>query len=514
MTSDSPEQHVSRTHRSARNAAAGIFAQGVIVLLGFATRTVFIDQLGVELLGVQTLLLSLLALATVADLGMGSALMFALYQPLRDGDHEQSAAIVRYAGRLYRWVALATVGVGLAALPFLDSLVTLEEPVPNLGLYYLVMLANSALYFPLYSRTLLLEADQRSYWIKLVSVGFNVGRSVAQIAVLLVWGSFLLFLVVQVVSTVLNNVFVYRYVGRQYPYLSEPADLGPEPRKEVARSVRAMLVYRVSGLALNNTDPILISILVGTLALGYYSNYLLIVGSLVMVLEVAFSALTPSVGNLVASHDQAAMRRVLSEIQLLAVGVYGVSSVLLLVVMQDVIRLWLGASFVLSTATLYALVANFYVVGAMSPVATFRGATGLFRETRYVLLVTATLNLLFSVPLGLIFGLPGVLFATLAARLLTNVWFEPWVLFRRHLGGGAGQFIVTHVLALVIFGGCYAACIVLLDAIPGEAWGAVLAGAALASLLVCAALASVFGRTAAARSLSKRAVQMLRRPVS
>ena len=74
-----------------------------------------------------------------------------------------------------------------------------------------------------------------------------------------------------------------------------------------------MLIYRVGGTILNNTDPIVISTVVGTAVLGYYSNYMLIIGSIITITEVAFIAVNAGVGNLITAGGSTRARGVFDE---------------------------------------------------------------------------------------------------------------------------------------------------------------------------------------------------------
>ena len=421
------------------------------------------------------------------------------------------AAIVQYAGRLYRWVALATAGIGLSIVPFLDALVNLDQPVERLNVYYIVMLSSAVASFLMYGRTLLLEADQRAYWFRLVSVLFNVARSALQICTLLIWHSFLLYLVVQTVSTVLTNLVVFRHVGHAYSYIRHGSELEEAPRRDIRRSVRAMTVYRVSGLALNNTDPIIISAIVGTLTLGVFSNYMLIVGSAVMIIEVMFQALTPSVGSLVASGEPDAIRRVFHEIQILGIGVYGTAAVVLGLTLNDVVRLWLGEDFTLPATTVLAIVLNFYLMGSLAPVFAFRIATGLFRQARYILVVAAVVNLGLSVLMGKYFGLAGVLYATALARLSTNFWYEPMLLFRRHLHGGARRYVGTQFVALVMLGASYLGIALGVSSFQAPIFTKLLTKLLIAALVLPIGLWVLFRKTEGWAALSGRLSGLLNR---
>lgn len=497
---------ISRTRRSAQNVVVGAGSQVALIGLSFATRTVFIAQLGTELLGLQTLLVSVMAMLAVADMGINTAVMHALYRPLQEGDHLKVAAVVRYTAQLYRRVALTVAFVGLAFLPFLDRLVKLDGPVSHLRIYFLILLVDSVAMYLMVHRSILVAADQRMYLIRAYTVLFTIVKSVAQISVLLMFQSFIAFLVIQAALTLLTNAYLFWRSGRWYPYLRAAGDLGEDDRQTVGRSVRAMIVYRVGGIILHNTDPILISALIGTVTLGLYSNYLLIFGSIIMLAEVAFQGISASVGNLVAAKVKVAARQVLDELTLLATTIYGMGAVALLVGLDQFIRLWLGEGFVLGPAISAAVALNFYVVGVMAPIWAFRGATGMFRETQYVFLVTALLNLVLSVALAHFIGLVGILMATAVARLMTGNWYEPWVLLSRHLNGSTRTYLTRQCLALAFWTGLGALGLLLASLVPEAAATAT----AVAYVAVLPAIAwLVYGRTPTFRALTARAHALL-----
>lgn len=442
----------SRTANSARNAGVSILSQLLTIALGFVTRAVFIRQLGVEMQGVNALLTSTLSLLAFADLGINGAVMYALYKPLRDGETGRVASIVAYATRLFRWVALLVAVIGIAATPFIRHLVQLDDDVPHLEIYYLILLANTVVSYLMLSRMVLLNADQKIYVTKIYSMVFNIVRSVLQIVSLVTLGSFLAFLVIQVIATIANNLVVYLRAGKVYRLLRvRAAPLDPTERSSIVESVRAMVVFRIGGLALHNAPAMLISVIVGTATLGYYSNYMLIVGSAVMITEVAFSSLTPSVGNLVASGDRRAGRHLFDEIVLLALLLYGILSVILIAFVDDFIELWIGIEFQLPPLVIVFIVLNFYVPGTLQPMASFRNATGLFVQTRFVPIVTASIAVILAFTLGEQFGLVGVVAAPLVARLCLSVWYEPWALLRLHLEGAATSYFVIQVKALLLW---------------------------------------------------------------
>lgn len=99
-------------------------------------------------------------------------------------------------------------------------------------------------------------------------------------------------------------------------------------------------------------------------------------------------------------------------------------------VINDFIYLWLGEKQLLSYTIIFAIIINFYIQNIINPVWIYRETLGLFSKIKYLMISAAIINLIFSIVLGLKFGLSGIIISTAIARILTTVWFEPIVIYR------------------------------------------------------------------------------------
>ena len=70
----------SRTLNSLKNIGTGVLSQIVVAALSFISRTVFINYLAIEYLGLNGLFGSILSLLGLAELGVGSAFIYSLYR--------------------------------------------------------------------------------------------------------------------------------------------------------------------------------------------------------------------------------------------------------------------------------------------------------------------------------------------------------------------------------------------------------------------------------------------------
>ena len=76
----------SRTSNTLKNVFAAWGGQAIYAIGSFAVRAVLISQLAQVFVGLESLFSSILTILSLADLGFGSAIVFALYEPLAKGD--------------------------------------------------------------------------------------------------------------------------------------------------------------------------------------------------------------------------------------------------------------------------------------------------------------------------------------------------------------------------------------------------------------------------------------------
>ena len=79
----------SRTEYSILNILTGIGGYFFNTILGFVCRIVFVRCLAADYLGVNGLFGNILSMLSLAELGVGGAIVYALYKPLAENDEER-----------------------------------------------------------------------------------------------------------------------------------------------------------------------------------------------------------------------------------------------------------------------------------------------------------------------------------------------------------------------------------------------------------------------------------------
>lgn len=443
----------SRTVKTVKNIGFEFFNQILSFVLHFVSRTIFIQVLSVEYLGINGLFAEILQMLSLADLGFSTAMVYSFYKPLAEGDEYRIVALVNYYKKIYTYIAIAVAAVGIVVLPFLDLIVNTKEKVPFLEVYYLLSLADTVATYLFVYKTSLITADQKQYIISKYNAIWNLINISMQIMVLLIFKNYILYVTVAVVVRLANNIFISYKADQLYPAIRSKLELPREEKRGIFQNIKSMFIYKLSGTLLNATDNTLISVMLGTVWVGYYSNYNMILYYLNLFIGIIFSSMTASIGNLVVEETEGKRYQIFECLQVVSYMICGTAAPCLLLLMEDLICIWIGQEYIVDQLLLIAIVMNFYLGAVLRPIWSYREATGLYMKTKYVMLCTAALNLILSIWWGLKIGLAGIVFASAASRVMTYIWYEPYLLFKEYFKRNVLEFywkIVKNVIGVLI----------------------------------------------------------------
>ena len=437
---------MSRTANVTKNLTVGVISKVFLLGATFVVRTLFIRILGAEYTGISSLYSNILSLLNLAELGFGSVLTYELYKPLKDNDEETVAALVALFKKIYTAVIAVVLTFGLLLIPFLKYIVKSDLNQSELLIYYVLYLMDSvASYFVAY-RTMVIEADQKRYVTNLAEIIAKFAMYICQSIYLVLTRDFLGYLIIQVAFTILKNVALHIVSLRMYPYLSRKntacktnIDTG-----RIYKNVKAMCVTKISGVILNQTDSIIISILLGTIYVGYYSNYYMLIIYLNSIYSIIVTSMEASVGNLNAEGNQEKSYSIYKRIDFLlsSINVFCVAEFICIV--QDFITVWIGEEYIQGWPLIIALMVTFYLQQSMNTVLIYRQTMGLFEAVKKAYPIMAMLNILLSILLGKIMGVAGVALATGMSKLLTVFWYEGKIVFQK-MGQSMWQYLLGQV---------------------------------------------------------------------
>lgn len=403
----------------------------IVNVLKFIVRMAFVSTLKIEYLGINGLFSNILAILSLAELGVAPAIVYSMYKPLAVGDKETVKAIMKLFKKVYITIGMVIFAAGLFVYPWLDSFIKDKPDIPDLHYFYLVFLLNTAVsYFWSYQRNLLI-ADQKQYYVNIYQAAVQTIVGILQIIFLLIIPSYWCFVILMLLGTVLENVTISNKANKEYPYLKESANnLDEDIKGQIVRNTKAMLLHKVGGIAVLSSSNIILSKFVGLTALGLYSNYYMVIGAMNAFSSKFFEAITASIGNMMVMDSKEQQQRAFKIIELLTAFQTAFICVGLYTMFNNFIELWLGKTYMFDNITVLCIVIAFYLMYMRKAVLMYKDACGLFWNDRYKPIAESIINLVASIYLAIHYGTIGVVCGGIISTLATCFWVEPYVLFR------------------------------------------------------------------------------------
>lgn len=412
--------------------------KGSHIVIQFALRTAFIRMLGREYGGISTLFTDILSVLSLMELGMGSAISYALYKPLAKKDSERITALMSFYKKAYTLIGIMVLCAGLICTPLLQYIV---KDVPNIKediriIFIMFVLTSASSYFLVY-KSILLRADQKPRIIFIVDTVIQSCESVVEIILLLMFREYFLYLILHLCATLLRNIVLSQISQKLYAgYLTgKGKKLSREETKKLFKDIYALAIYKVSGTVINSTDSIVISAFIGTIEVSIVGNYTLIINSIRTAIEQIVNAVRPSVGNLAATSTKEKQELVFRQMNFVAFWVACFCSTCFFVLLNPFVgSIWFDSTYQVSINIIVVLTINFYIAVMVYPVEVFRTANGLFIQGKYRPALMAAMNIGLDLIFVRYWGIVGVLLATTISRISTQVWFDAYLIYKYAFG--------------------------------------------------------------------------------
>ncbi|MBQ2094335.1 MAG: oligosaccharide flippase family protein, partial [Firmicutes bacterium] len=357
---------LERTRNAARNVAFDGTLEIVNMLFPFVIRSVMLHYLGTEYLGLNGLFKSVLSFLNLAELGVGSAMVFSMYKPIAEDDTPTICALLRLYRTAYRVIGLIVAAAGLILLPFLPHLIKGDVPAGmNLYVLFLMNLGNTVVTYWLFAyKGSLLQAHQRRDVISKVSLAVRMAEYTLKILILVFARNYYLYLAVQLLCQIVINLLTAACASKMYPQYVAAGILPKDKTADIFRRVRDLFTSKLSATVFDAADTVVISAFMGLTVLALYQNYYFIITALRMLLVVLLNACMAGVGNKLVMESKESNYRDLEKISLLFLWILTVSSSMLLCLYQPFIRVWMGKDSLLATGLVVCFAVYYYSMGA------------------------------------------------------------------------------------------------------------------------------------------------------
>lgn len=454
---------IARTDNAIRNIVFGVLYKAESIILPFFIRTAMIYIMGSQYVGLGSLFTSILSFLSLAELGIGHALVFSMYAPIAKDDDETLCALLNLYRKIYRCIGTVILVIGLALMPFLKYLISDGYPADiNLYILYSIYLSNIVISYLMFGyKQSLLVAFQRSDIISKRTMIIQVVQNVVQFSVLLLTRNYYLYIIFLPVFTAVTNIFNLIIVNKMYPQYKCRGNISKELKRSIVKKVTALIGTKANAIVMHAADNIVISAFLGLTMVGIYGNYYYIMNSIVGIMTIIYTSLTAGLGNSLETDDVGKNYNDFNILSFLNFWLVTFCSVCLLCLYQPFMDLWVGKELMFGFDVVVLLTVYFFVYQIRRIVLTYKDAGGVWWEDRFRPYVMMFFNLTFNIILVQVIGIQGVILSTIISMLISLPWENYTVfkfIFKKSSLEYYLQFLKYVISAIAISAITYFAC--------------------------------------------------------
>lgn len=420
-----------RTKNSIRNIGAGFINRIVLLVFPFIIRTVIIYVLGEEYLGLSSLFTSVFSLLNLSELGFGSALVYSMYRPIEEHNDAQVCALLNFYRKVYHIIGIIVLGIGLMLIPFLRQLIKGTWP-QNINIYvlYIIYLLNTVFsYFIFAYKKALITAYQRNDIISHVNSIVNIAMYILQLIILFSTKNYYAYVLMIPFFTIVENVWVGIIANREFGNIQCVGKISQQDTLKIKDHVKGIALQKICSTSRNTFDSIVISMYLGLKAIVVYNNYFYIMTSIHSLMYLIPNAIRASVGNSLVSSD---MYKNYNDFKTFSFIYNWISiwfSVSLLCLYQPFMLIWMGEDRLVSMVTVSLFCIYFYELNTADIIALYKDAAGLWWQGRYRTIIEAIANLILNFVMGKIWGMNGILLATIFTSLFGGIAYGGYIVY-------------------------------------------------------------------------------------
>lgn len=445
---------IERTKNATRNMVFGTALKLYQIIVPFFMRTVMVYSLGVEYLGLNSLFTSILQVLNLAELGVGSAMVFSMYKPIVNEDGTTICALMNLYKWYYRIIGGVVLVIGLVLAPFIPNLISGDVPADiNIYTLYLLNLFATVITYWLFAyKNSILQAHQRTDVVSKVTICTDTFKYIFQILTLIVLHNYYWYVIAILLTQAVTNIATAVASQKMYPQYKAIGKLPKESIREINGKIKDLFTAKLGGTIVNSADTIVISAFLGLTTLAVYQNYYYIMTSVVGFITILLNSCTAGIGNSIITESREKNYKDFKTFFFMEIWVVGVCVCCFLNLYQPFMTLWMGKDNLLSFGCVVLMCIYFYLFVTNQFMCTYKDAAGIWHEDRFRPLISAMVNLVLNIVLVRYIGIFAIILSTVISYLFITM---PWLihnLFSLLFKRSSKEFVKKYLYySLVIF---------------------------------------------------------------
>lgn len=402
---------------------SGIISIVIIGILGFVKTRYFINLLGSEANGLIQMIYRILSYLSLAEFGLGGALIYKLYKPLAENDKEKISQIISTANYFFKRIGIAIL-IFLLVFMFVVPFLIKGDTFSNIFLYAVFILAGLpyAIEYIWYKKYyILIAADQKQYLNNIIFNGSTIIYDIFIIIALFHNINVIQYILISYPFIIVKGLALNYVYKKNYSYITKTKILD----KESISMSKDVFIHNIGSSINNSADQLILSAFKGLTFVSIYTSYFYIVKYLKDITGSILKSTLYSFGNLFAKEDDINGKSydIFKEFLVLSSFLSVVISVTFYLAIKPFINMWINdPTYILSIIDILAFTWLVYINIITIPINIASGANGVFKQTKYYSFIATIVNVVLSFLLINKYQIAGIVFATCFSTMF--IWFS------------------------------------------------------------------------------------------
>ncbi len=418
---------IERTRNATRNIVFGTILKMYQIVVPFLMRTAIIYLMGVQYLGLNSLFASILQVLNLAELGVGSAMVYSMYKPIAEDDTETICALMKLYKAYYNVIGLVIAVVGGVLTPFVPKLISgdMSEGINIYALYLLNLGATVLSYWLFAYKNSILQAHQRTDVVSKVALATSTIQYIFQLLALWLFKNYYYYVLIAIVTQAITNIVTAAIANKLYPEFKPNGKLPRDEVRRINHRIRDLFTAKLGSVVIGSVDTIVISAFLGLTTLAVYQNYYFIMNSICGFITVIFSSITAGIGNSLVTESTEKNFNDFKKFTFIICFILCICCCCFAGLYQPFMRLWVGDGLMLDYSFVILFCILFYCLELAMVWATVKDAAGMWHSDRFRPLIGASANLIMNIVLVQKIGLYGIILSTVFSYVFISM---PWLI--------------------------------------------------------------------------------------
>jgi O-antigen/teichoic acid export membrane protein len=198
------------------------------------------------------------------------------------------------------------------------------------------------------------------------------------------------------------------------------------------KQVGGLMINKICDTFRNSFDSLVISSFIGLTATAIYGNYYYIYAALYGIMLVISHAMSASIGNSIVKNSEERNYGHLLTFSQIYAGIFGFCTVALACLYQPFMKIWAGEDLMLPVFDMLLFCTYFYAINMNNMRNQYISGTGMWWKLKSSYIIEAIANLGLNFILGKLFGITGVILATIITIIVFNYCQRNSILFKNY----------------------------------------------------------------------------------